>query len=42
MALLGLEAFSGVVRQAFGRGLIEPMVMNYDTFRRDRKRCSVF
>ena len=38
IALLGLEAFSGVVRQAFGRGLIEPMVMNYDNFRRDLAR----
>ncbi len=38
IALLGLEAFSGVVRQAFGRGLIDPMVMNYDSFRRDLGR----
>src|SRR3954451_7533005 len=38
IALLGLEAFSGVVRQAFGRGLIEPMVMNYDNFRADLAR----
>src|SRR3954447_26371684 len=34
-ALLGLEVLSGVVRQAFGRGLIDPMVMGYDDFRRD-------
>ena len=27
IGLLGLEALSGVVRQAFARGLIEPMVM---------------
>src|SRR3954469_23781136 len=38
IALLGLEALSGVVRQAFGRGLIEPMVMNYDSFRTDLGR----
>src|SRR3954449_431859 len=38
IALLGLEAFSGVVRQAFGRGLIDPMVMGYDSFRRDLGR----
>jgi hypothetical protein len=38
IALLGLEALSGVVRQAFGRGLIEPMVMGYDDFRRDLGR----
>jgi uncharacterized protein len=38
IALLGLEALSGVVRQAFGRGLIEPMVMGYDDFRRDLER----
>ena len=36
--LLGLEALSGVVRQAFGRGLIDPMVMDYDDFRRDLER----
>jgi uncharacterized protein len=38
IALLGLEALSSVVRQAFGRGLIEPMVMGYDDFRRDLER----
>src|SRR3954468_24211606 len=38
IGLLGLEALSGVVRQAFGRGLIEPMVMGYDHFRRDLER----
>ena len=41
IALLGLEAFSGVVRQAFGRGLIDPMVMGYDSFRRDLGRTLV-
>src|SRR3954469_6642862 len=38
IGLLGLEALSGVVRQAFGRGLIDPMVMGYDHFRRDLER----
>jgi uncharacterized protein len=38
VGLLGLEALSGVVRQAFGRGLIDPMVMGYDDFRRDLER----
>ena len=38
IGLLGLEALSDVVRQAFGRGLIEPMVMDYDDFRRDLER----
>ena len=38
IALLGLEALSGVVRQAFKRGLIEPMVMGYDDFCRDLER----
>jgi uncharacterized protein len=38
IALLGLEELSDVVRQAFGRGLIEPMVMDYDDFRRDLAR----
>src|SRR5689334_11180896 len=38
VALLGLEAMSGVVRRAFGRGLIDPMVTNYDLFRRDLGR----
>src|SRR5829696_5637085 len=32
VALLGLEALSDVVRQAFRRGLIDPMVMSYDDF----------
>ena len=38
IGLLGLEALSDVVRQAFGRGLIEPMAMDYDDFRRDLER----
>src|SRR3954468_11661683 len=38
VALLGLETLSGVVRQAFERGLIDPMVMNYDNFRTDLGR----
>src|SRR5829696_8623980 len=38
IALLGLEELSGVVHQAFERGLIEPMVMGYDDFRRDLER----
>lgn len=38
VALLGLEAMSGVVRQAFARGLIDPMVTNYDLFREDLGR----
>ena len=38
VALLGLEAMSDVVRQAFGRGLIDPMVMGYDHFREDLGR----
>jgi hypothetical protein len=38
IALLGLEALSGVVRHAFERGLIDPMVMGYDDFRRDLER----
>ena len=38
IALLGFEELSDVVRQAFGRGLIEPMVMNYDSFRTDLGR----
>ena len=38
IALLGLEALSDVVRQAFGRGLIDPMAMDYDDFRRDLAR----
>ena len=38
IALLGLEAFSGAVRQAFGRGLIESREMGYDDFRTDLAR----
>src|SRR5215217_5257102 len=38
IALLGLEELSDIVRQAFERGLIEPMVMGYDDFRRDLER----
>jgi hypothetical protein len=38
IGLLGLETLSGVVHQAFGRGLIDPMVMGYDDFRRDLER----
>jgi|tagenome__1003787_1003787.scaffolds.fasta_scaffold20819790_2 hypothetical protein len=38
IALLGLETLSGVVRQAFERGLIDPMVMGYDDFCRDLER----
>ena len=38
VALLGLEAMSGVVRRAFERGLIDPMVTNYDLFREDLRR----
>src|SRR4051812_13612057 len=38
IALLGLEALSDVVHQAFERGLIDPMVMGYDDFRRDLER----
>ena len=38
IALLGLEELSDVVRQAFERGLIDPMVMGYDDFRRDLQR----
>jgi len=36
--LLGLEALSDVVGQAFRRGLIDPMVMDYDHFRQDLGR----
>ncbi len=36
--LLGFEALSDVVRQAFRRGLIDPMVMDYDHFRQDLGR----
>jgi hypothetical protein len=38
VTLLGLDALSGVVRKAFERGLIDPMVMDYDDFRRDLAR----
>src|SRR5215210_9341998 len=38
IALLGLEELSDVVRQAFARGLIDPMVMGSDDFRRDLER----
>jgi hypothetical protein len=38
IALLGLEELSDVVRQAFERGLIDPMAMDYDDFRRDLAR----
>src|SRR3954462_10028074 len=38
IGLLGLEALSDVVRHAFERGLIDPMVMGYDDFRRDLER----
>src|SRR5215218_5932108 len=38
IALLGLEELSDVVHQAFGRGLIDPMVMGSDDFRRDLER----
>jgi len=38
IGLLGLEALSGVVRHAFERGLIDPMVMGSDDFRRDLER----
>ena len=38
VALLGLEALSDVVRQAFRRGLIDPMVMSYDDFCQDLGR----
>jgi hypothetical protein len=35
VALLGLEPWSDVVRQAFARGLISPMDMNDDNFQED-------
>jgi len=38
IGLLGLEELSDVVRHAFERGLIDPMVMGYDDFRRDLER----
>ena len=39
VGLLGLEALSDTVRQAFERGLIDPMVMGYDHFRQDLERA---
>ena len=38
VGLLGLEALSDLVRRAFGRGLIDPMVMRYEHFREDLGR----
>ena len=38
VGLLGLEALSDVVRRAFERGLIDPMVMGYEHFREDLGR----
>src|SRR3954453_13654155 len=38
VGLLGLEAMADVVRRAFGRGLIDPMVTNYDVYREDLGR----
>ena len=38
VGLLGLEALSDVVQQAFGRGLIDPTVMGYEHFREDLGR----
>ena len=38
VGLLGLEALSDVVRQAFERGLIDPTVMGYEHFREDLGR----
>jgi hypothetical protein len=38
VALLGLEAMSDLVRQAFARGLIDPLDTNYDLFREDLGR----
>ncbi len=38
VALLGLEAMSGLVRQAFARGLIDPMDTSYDLFCKDLGR----
>ena len=38
VALLGLEPWSDVVRQAFARGLISPTDMNDDNFREDLRR----
>jgi uncharacterized protein len=38
VALLGSQPWSGVVQQAFARGLISPMDMNHDNFREDLRR----
>jgi hypothetical protein len=38
VALLGLEALAGLVRQAFARGLIDRMVMDYHHFEEDLAR----
>src|SRR3954452_8998678 len=38
VGLLGLEALSDVVQQAFERGLIDPTVMGYEHFREDLGR----
>jgi uncharacterized protein len=38
VSLLGLEALSGIVQQAFRRGLIDPMVTKYEHFRKDLAR----
>jgi hypothetical protein len=39
VGLLGLEALSDLVRQAFERGLIDPMFMDYDHFRKDLEQA---
>ena len=39
VGLLGLEALSDVVREAFDRELIDPMIMGYDHFRADLERA---
>ncbi len=38
VALLGTKPWSGVIQQAFARGLISPMDMNHDNFREDLRR----
>src|SRR3954465_9344178 len=38
ITLLGLETLSDVVRRAFGRGLIDAMLMGYEPFREDLGR----
>ena len=38
VAHLGLEELAGLVRKAFRRGLIDPMDMGYDHFRRELER----